>query len=94
LARIPAETRPQSATGEDSHSEYADPLFPSLTTPNLQVESTSPALNKGTNLGATIAGALDFAGNPRAPGSGIDMGAYQQWRGRKQAPESSGTGCK
>jgi hypothetical protein len=68
----------QSATGEDSHSQYADPLFLSLTTPNLQVESTSPAVNKGTNLGATIEGTLDFAGNPRAPGSGIDMGAYQQ----------------
>jgi uncharacterized protein YjdB len=68
----------QSATGEDGHSQYADPLFLSLTTPNLQVESTSPAVNKGTNLGATIEGTLDFAGNPRAPGSGIDIGAYQQ----------------
>jgi hypothetical protein len=68
----------QSATGEDSHSHYADPLFLSLTTPNLQVESTSPAVNKGTNLGATIEGTLDFAGNTRAPGSGIDIGAYQQ----------------
>ena len=68
----------QSATGEDSHSQYADPLFLSLTTPNLQVESTSPAVNKGTNLGATIEGTLDFAGNTRAPGSGIDIGAYQQ----------------
>jgi uncharacterized protein YjdB len=68
----------QSATGEDSHSQYADPLFLSLTTPNLQVESTSPAVNQGTNLGATIEGTLDFAGNTRAPGSGIDIGAYQQ----------------
>jgi hypothetical protein len=68
----------QSASGEDSHSQYADPLFLSLTTPNLQVESTSPAVNQGNNLGATIEGTLDFAGNPRAPGSGIDQGAYQQ----------------
>jgi hypothetical protein len=35
-------------------------------------------VNRGTNLGATIEGTLDFAGNPRAPGSGIDLGAYQQ----------------
>jgi hypothetical protein len=68
----------QSATGEDSHSEYADPLSLSLTTPNLQVQPASPAVNKGINLGSAIEGVLDFAGNPRLPGSTVDIGAYQQ----------------
>jgi len=31
----------QSATGKDSHSQYADPQFLSLTTPNLQIQATS-----------------------------------------------------
>jgi hypothetical protein len=68
----------QSATGKDSHSQYADPQFLSLTTPDLQIQSTSPAVNAGINLGATVVGALDFAGSPRVNGSNIDIGAYQQ----------------
>jgi Protein of unknown function (DUF1565)/Putative Ig domain len=68
----------QSATGNDSHSKYTDPLFLSLTTPNLQVQSTSPAVNAGINLGATVVGTVDYAGNPRVVGSSIDIGAYEQ----------------
>jgi hypothetical protein len=68
----------QSATGKDTHSQYADPQFLSLTTPNLQVQPTSPAVNAGINLGPTVVGTLDFAGNPRTQGSNIDIGAYEQ----------------
>ena len=68
----------QSATGEDSHSQYADPQFLSLTTPNLQVQPSSPAVNAGINLGAAVDGTLDFAGNPRVAGANIDIGAYEQ----------------
>jgi len=68
----------QSAAAQDSHSQYVDPQFVSLTTPNLQVEPTSPALNSGINLGSTIEGNVDFAGNPRSSGGTIDIGAYEQ----------------
>jgi hypothetical protein len=68
----------QSATGKDSHSQYADPQFLSLTTPNLQIQATSPAVNAGINLGPTVVGTLDFAGNPRLIGTNIDIGAYEQ----------------
>ncbi len=68
----------QSATGQDAHSLYADPQYLSLTTPNLQVQLTSPAVARGTNLGTAIEGTLDFAGNPRVPVASIDIGAYQQ----------------
>ena len=68
----------QSATGKDSHSQYADPQFLSLTTPDLQIQPTSPAVNAGINLGSTVVGTLDFAGKPRVLGSNIDIGAYEQ----------------
>jgi hypothetical protein len=67
----------QSATGLDSHSQYADPLFLNLTTPDLRIEATSPAVSRGINLGSVV-GTLDFAGNPRTQGGNIDVGAYQQ----------------
>src|SRR5438105_619695 len=67
----------QSTTRKDSHSQYLDPQFLSLTTPNLQIQPTSPAVNAGINLGPTVVGTLDFAGNPRVQGSNIDIGAYE-----------------
>lgn len=68
----------QSASGKDRNSNYADPLFVNLTTPDLHVQSTSRAVNAGINLGAAVEGTVDFAGNPRVQGSNIDIGAYEQ----------------
>ncbi len=67
----------QSVTGKDSHSQYADPQFLNLTTPNLQIQPTSPAVNAGIDLGPAVVGALDFAGNPRVLGGNVDIGAYE-----------------
>ena len=68
----------RSATGQDHHSVLANPLFLSTTTPDLQVQPSSPAVNAGINLGPAIVGTLDFAGNPRVQGTQIDIGAYEQ----------------
>lgn len=68
----------QSGSGNDAHSLFANPLYSSLTTPDFHVASTSPAVNAGTNLGTTIEGTLDFAGNARVQGPNIDIGAYEQ----------------
>ncbi len=71
----------QSASGQESHGKFADPQFVNLTStpPNLDVLSTSPAINAGTNLGSPIVGILDYAGNPRVNANGqINAGAYQQ----------------
>jgi len=69
-----------SSTGNDSHSPpYLDPQFVSLATPpNLDIATTSPAVNSGANLGASVIGTLDFAGNPRIEGSLISIGAYEK----------------
>jgi hypothetical protein len=66
------------ATGNDSHSIYADPLFLNAMTPDLRVKSNSQAVSAGIDLGAGTVGTVDFAGNPRVQGSNIDMGAYEQ----------------
>jgi hypothetical protein len=68
----------QTGTGKDGNGKFVDPQFVSLTTPNLRVASTSPAVNAGTNLGASVVGTVDYAGNARVQGSNIDIGAYEQ----------------
>jgi hypothetical protein len=71
----------QTRSGQDSHGKFADPQFVNLTStpPNLDVLSTSPAINAGTNLGSSIVGVVDYAGNPRVNANGqINAGAYEQ----------------
>jgi len=68
----------RSGTGKDPASFFADPLYLSLTAPDLHVTANSPAVNAGINLGAAIVGTVDFAGNPRVQGTNIDIGAYEQ----------------
>jgi len=71
----------QSATGKDGHSHFADPIYVNLLTtpPNLDVQLTSPAANAGINLGSSVVGTVDYAGNPRANANGqINIGAYEQ----------------
>jgi len=71
----------QTASHQDAHSTFADPLYANLTTApyNFDLSSGSPALNAGKNLGVNTVGVLDYAGNPRVNGSGqINIGAYEQ----------------
>jgi hypothetical protein len=71
----------QSASAQDVHGKFADPLYVNVTTTpyNFDLASGSPALNAGTNLGVNTVGVLDYAGNARVNGSGqVNMGAYEQ----------------
>jgi Protein of unknown function (DUF1565) len=71
----------QSKSGEDAHSLFANPQYDNISTPpyDLDVPSTSPAVNAGTNLGTNAVGLLDYAGNPRTAANGqINIGAYEQ----------------
>jgi hypothetical protein len=67
----------QAATGRDRHSKYADPKFLSLDTMDLRVQPTSPAVDTGADLTGEVNGRLDFVGNPRQEGVGVDIGAYE-----------------
>jgi hypothetical protein len=71
----------QSGTGKDAHSLFADPSYINLlsTPPTLDIPLISPAVNAGINLGSSVVGTLDYAGNPRTNVIGqIDIGAYEQ----------------
>jgi hypothetical protein len=71
----------KTASGQESHSQFADPLYANITTQpyNFDLSSGSPAINTGTNLGVNTVGVLDYAGNPRVNTSGqINIGAYEQ----------------
>jgi parallel beta-helix repeat protein len=63
----------RQATGNDAHSLFANPLFVSLTAPDLHLQTGSPAVNAGESLAA--AGSLDFDGQARVQGGLIDIGA-------------------
>jgi hypothetical protein len=67
----------RTASAQEAHGKYADPLFVNAAARDLHVLGTSPAVGAGTNLGAAVVGASDFAGNPRVVGA-IDIGGYEQ----------------
>ncbi len=62
----------------EPHSLHANPLFVNTgaSPANLDTQSGSPAREAGTNLGASVVGTLDYAGNPRVQGT-IDIGAFE-----------------
>ena len=66
------------ALGYDTHSVNADPLFVSTVTPDFHLQSTSPAINAGVDVGLT----QDYEGIAVPKGSGFDIGAYEFFRGK------------
>ena len=65
-------------SGEDGLSTFGNPQFASVSAPNLDILSTSPAIGAGANLGSATIGTVDLAGNPRVGASGlVTVGAYQ-----------------
>jgi Right handed beta helix region len=68
----------QTISAQDNDSIYVNPQFLNTITPDLHVQPMSRAVNAGNDLGPSVVGILDFAGNPRVQGSNIDIGAYEQ----------------
>jgi hypothetical protein len=63
-----------AATGQDTHSIFADPKFTDPATSNFTLQASSPAINAGANLGDTYKLGLD----PRSsfPWATLDQTAY------------------
>ena len=67
----------KNASGEDSNSFYADPLFANLVIGNPGLNETSPVMDKGENLHEEIIGVEDYLGNNRIINGRIDIGAVE-----------------
>jgi len=66
----------QNASGQDSHSLFADPKFV-LTgaSPDLHLQAGSPAINTGDPAFVPATGETDIDGNPRVVDGRVDIGA-------------------
>jgi Right handed beta helix region len=65
-------------TGNDQHSQFADPRFVDPSKNDYHVQSGSPAINAGTAAGVAAAGTEDLDGGARKHGSKIDAGCYER----------------
>jgi len=70
----------KTASQGETQGLFADPLFTSTTTQNLDLHlaTGSPGIDSGVNLGLAVEGSYDFDGNPRIGNSRIDRGAYER----------------
>jgi len=66
------------ATGNDSHSIFANPQFINPAKRNFHLQSGSPAIGKGVNLGPPIVGIKDLDGAPRCRNEKINIGCYEK----------------
>ncbi len=62
-------------SGNDRRSNFLDPLFVDAQGHDYALESDSPAVDAGAIL--PTAGSTDLAGEPRAQGGSIDIGAFE-----------------
>jgi hypothetical protein len=68
----------RAATGQDAQSLFADPEFQNAAALDFDIQPGSPAFTAGADLGASVIGTVDFAGNPRTTGVAVTIGAYQE----------------
>ena len=62
----------QTATNQDANSVYGDPLFNDAANGDFTLQTGSPAINAGTDVGLT----QDINGNPIV--GNPDIGAYEK----------------
>jgi hypothetical protein len=68
----------KTASGGDGNSDFGvDPLLVSTVTPDLHIQSASPAKNSGLVISTRINGSIDMDGNPRIVNNKISKGAAQ-----------------
>jgi len=64
------------ATGRDSNSRWADPLFVNSGASDYRLRSNSPAIDRGVRLSEVT---VDYAGAQRPKGRAYDLGAYESY---------------
>lgn len=62
-------------TGQDAHSQFANPQLVNAAGDDFHLQSTSPAINQGDPAFVPGAGEVDLDGGPRVNGSRVDVGA-------------------
>ena len=67
------------SSGNDRHSQFADPRFVDPSKNDFHVRAGSPAINTGTTAGVPAVGTQDLDGRARTHGSSIDAGCYEGW---------------
>ncbi len=67
----------QSASGQEEHSLWGDPLFRNIGEKDCRLVNDSPAVDAGENMTVEIVGALDFYGDSRVANNRIDVGAAE-----------------
>jgi hypothetical protein len=65
----------RSATGNDTHSIFADPMFVDTAAFDLRLAAGSPAVDAGDSAFVPGDGETDFDGEPRVKGARTDIGA-------------------
>ncbi len=65
----------QTGSGNDAHSQFANPLLASPDAGDLHITAGSPAINAGQNLTIDVIGTSDIDGAARIQGGQIDVGA-------------------
>jgi len=65
----------QTASGQDSHSFLAEPMFANPNGRDFHLQPGSPCIDTGTGAGVYV----DFEGQVRPQGSGFDIGADEYW---------------
>ena len=65
-------------SGNDRHSQFADPRFVDPSKNDFHLQVGSAAIHAGTNVGVRVVGEQDLDGGGRVNGSNIDAGCYQR----------------
>ncbi len=69
----------RASSQQESHSLYAEPGFVNAAAEQFELTASSAALRRAINLGNSVIGTRDLAGNVRTWLGKVDIGAYQ-WK--------------